>query len=102
MGKMKNGILDAFSGTIGKVVGTSWRGVAVMRSKAHSRKNANTPKQQEQKAKFKVAADFTQPACSTCRRDYQETNYAYFQAYFRQPGGRYNPYSNASKVISPF
>jgi len=50
MGKMKNGILDAFSGTIGRVVGTSWRGVAVMRSKAHSRKNANTPKQQEQKA----------------------------------------------------
>ena len=41
------------------MVGTSWRGVAVMRSKAHSRKNANTPKQQEQKAKFKVAADFT-------------------------------------------
>jgi hypothetical protein len=60
MGKMKNGILDAFSGTIGRVVGTSWRGVAVMRSKAHARKNANTPKQQEQKAKFKVAADFTQ------------------------------------------
>ena len=59
MGKMKNGILDAFSGTIGRVVGTSWRGVAVMRSKAHSRKNANKPKQQEQKAMFKVAADFT-------------------------------------------
>jgi hypothetical protein len=37
MGKMKNGILDAFSGTIGRVVGTSWRGVSVMRSKAHSR-----------------------------------------------------------------
>ena len=60
MSKMKNGILDAFSGTIGRVVGTSWRGVAVIRSKAHSRKNANSPKQQEQKAKFKVAADFTQ------------------------------------------
>jgi hypothetical protein len=60
MGKMKNGILDAFSGTIGRVVGTFWRGVAVKRSKAHARKNTNTPKQQEQKAKFKVAADFTQ------------------------------------------
>jgi hypothetical protein len=59
MGKMKNGILDSFSDTIGRVVGTSWRGVAVMRSKAHARKNANTPKQQEQKAKFKVAADLT-------------------------------------------
>jgi hypothetical protein len=51
MGKMKYGILDAFSGTIGRVVGAFWRGVAVMRSKAHSRKNANTPKRQEQKAK---------------------------------------------------
>ncbi|MBO9203266.1 hypothetical protein J7I42_23450 [Niastella sp. MAH-29] len=57
---MKNGILDAFSGTIGRVVGTSWRGLAVMRSKAHSRRNANTPKQEEQKAKFKVASSFVQ------------------------------------------
>lgn len=60
MGKMKNGILDSFSGTIGKVVGSSWRGVQVMRSKAHSRRNANTPKQEEQKAKFKVASSFVQ------------------------------------------
>ncbi|OQP47831.1 DUF6266 family protein [Niastella populi] len=60
MGKMKNGILDAFSGTIGRVVGTLWRGVVIMRSKAHSLKKADTPKQQEQKAKFKIAADFTQ------------------------------------------
>ena len=60
MGKMKNGILDAFSGTIGKVVGSSWRGVPVMRSKAHSRRNSNTPKQEEQKARFKVASSFVQ------------------------------------------
>jgi hypothetical protein len=59
MGKMQNGILDDFSGTIGKVVGTKWRGVAVMRSKSHKRRNANTPKQQAQKAKFKVASAFT-------------------------------------------
>ena len=60
MGKMKNGILDAFSGTVGKVVGSSWRGVQVMRSKSHARRNANTPKQEEQKAKFKVASSFVQ------------------------------------------
>lgn len=59
MGKMTNGILDDFSGTIGKVVGSKWRGVSVMRSKAKNRKNANTPKQQTQKAKFKLASAFT-------------------------------------------
>ena len=54
MGKMKNGILDAFSGTIGKVVGTSWRGVAVMRSKAHSRKNANIQNSRSKKQSLKL------------------------------------------------
>jgi hypothetical protein len=29
-----------FSGTIGRAAGTSWCGVAVMRSKAHARKHA--------------------------------------------------------------
>jgi hypothetical protein len=60
MGKMNNGILDDFSGKVGKVVGSNWRGVGIMRSKARKRKGANTPKQEEQQAKFKVAASFTQ------------------------------------------
>jgi hypothetical protein len=60
MGKMNNGILDDFSGTVGKVVGSKWRGVPVLRAKTNKRRNANTPKQVAQKAKFKVASTFTQ------------------------------------------
>ena len=59
MGRLKNGILDGFSGTVGTVVGGNWRGVQYMRGKSHNRRNKNTPAQQEQKAKFALAIRFT-------------------------------------------
>jgi len=60
MGKMNNGILDDFSGTIGKVVGSKWRGVPYMRSKSKKRTGPLSDAQLEQQAKFAVAGKFTQ------------------------------------------
>ena len=60
MGKMNNGILDNFSGAIGKVVGSNWRGVPYMRSKAKKRTGKLSDAQLEQQAKFAVAGKFTQ------------------------------------------
>ncbi|AEW01226.1 hypothetical protein A4D02_32895 [Niastella koreensis] len=60
MGKMNNGILDNFSGTIGKVVGSNWRGVPYMRSKAKKRTGALSDAQLEQQARFAIAGKFTQ------------------------------------------
>lgn len=57
---MKNGILDEFSGTIGKVVGSNWKGVAYMRAKSNKRTNKQSEGQQEQRSKFAVVSKFTQ------------------------------------------
>jgi hypothetical protein len=60
MGKMNNGILDDFSGTIGKVVGSNWRGVSYMRAKSKKRTGALSDAQLEQQAKFAIAGKFCQ------------------------------------------
>jgi hypothetical protein len=45
MGNIKQGILGGFSGKVGSVVGTSWKGVAVMKAKPLSVANPKTPAQ---------------------------------------------------------
>jgi hypothetical protein len=42
MGKIRQGILGGFNGTVGTVVGGSWKGTAYMRGKAQSIKNPRT------------------------------------------------------------
>jgi Family of unknown function (DUF6266) len=58
MGRVKKGILDGFSGKVGTVVGSSWRGVEVMRSLPPSTNSSNTPAQASQKAKFSLMSKF--------------------------------------------
>ena len=60
MARMNNGILDDFSGKIGKVVGSKWRGVSYMRAKSKERTGAPSDAQLEQQAKFAVAGKFSQ------------------------------------------
>jgi len=58
MGKIKQGILGGFNGTVGTVVGGSWKGMAYMRGKAQSIKNPRTEKQMAQRTKFGLAQKF--------------------------------------------
>ena len=58
MGKIKQGILGGFNGTVGTVVGGSWKGLAYMRGKAQSIKNPRTERQMAQRMKFAVAQRF--------------------------------------------
>ena len=58
MGKIKQGILGGFNGTVGTVVGGSWKGMAYMRGKAQSIKNPRTEKQMSQRIKFGMAQKF--------------------------------------------
>jgi hypothetical protein len=58
MGKFNQGILGGFSGKVGTVVGSSWKGIAYMRSVAQSVRNPRTPAQMEQRAKFKLLVNF--------------------------------------------
>ena len=53
MGKIKQGILGGFRGTVGTVVGSSWNGIAYMKGKPQSVKNPKTVAQLQQRAYFK-------------------------------------------------
>jgi hypothetical protein len=58
MAQISKGILAGFSGTVGTVVGGSWRGISYMRSKP-VRKKSYTPsiRQMDQQLKFRLAID---------------------------------------------
>ena len=62
MATYKKGILGAFSGSVGPVVGSSYRGKKVMRSKPEKTTKPPTPAQLLQRAKFAVAMQFLNPA----------------------------------------
>jgi hypothetical protein len=52
MGVIKQGILGGFSGSVANVVGSSWKGIAVIKSKPLSVANPRTAAQQAQRGKF--------------------------------------------------
>ncbi len=53
MGKIKQGILGGFRGTVGTVVGSSWNGIAYMKGKPQSVRNPRTDAQVQQREFFK-------------------------------------------------
>lgn len=55
---IKRGILGGFQNKIANVVGSSWKGIATMRSLPISVANPNTSLQQTQRTKFAMAAKF--------------------------------------------
>ena len=57
MAKIKQGILGGFSGKVANVVGTSWKGRAVMKSQPLSVANPRTALQTEQRGKFSEIAN---------------------------------------------
>ncbi|MES2003022.1 MAG: DUF6266 family protein [Bacteroidota bacterium] len=58
MATYNKGILGGFSGKTGSVVGTSWKGRAVMRSLPSKRSKTVTQAQLDQQEKFKLAISF--------------------------------------------
>lgn len=56
MGKIKQGILGGVSGKVGGVIGTSWKGIAVLRTTPLSVANPRTNGQVVQRAKMKLNA----------------------------------------------
>src|SRR5690348_4565658 len=61
MGTISKGILGGFSGTVGTVIGGSWKGIDYMRSQPLKRSGTFTQAQLEQQAKFKLLVAFLQP-----------------------------------------
>lgn len=70
MGIIKQGILGGFSKKVGSVVGTSWKGIAVMKSMPQSVVNPKTTLQVNQRNAFKQTAKFASllltPAIQEC------------------------------------
>lgn len=58
MGKIKQGILGGFSGKVGPVIGSSWKGKAVMKAQALSYNDRNSVAQQQQRKKFSLVGKF--------------------------------------------
>lgn len=61
MGTIKQGILGGFSGKVGTVIGSSWKGISYMRGRAQNVKNPRTERQMEQRSKFALTLDFLKP-----------------------------------------
>lgn len=61
MGEIKKGILGGFSGTVGTVVGSNWRGKDIIKSRPTASGKMPTPKQMEQRVKFGAAVKFLAP-----------------------------------------
>lgn len=61
MGIIKQGILGAFSGKVGTVIGGTWKGISYMRGIAPSYSNPQTPGQLAQRQKFALVIGFLQP-----------------------------------------
>lgn len=58
MGKFEQGILGAFTGTVGTVVGSRWRGIKYMRGKGPSTRPTSTVKQDRQRSRFATMVRF--------------------------------------------
>jgi len=65
MGKIKQGILGGVSGTVGNVVGGSWKGIDYLRGKAENYNDAQTEGQVNQRTRFAACAAFSKPIMDT-------------------------------------
>lgn len=68
MGTFNKGILGAFSGKVGPVVGSSWRGKDVLRSLPRKSNKPASPAQQLQRDKFLTVTQFLNPLQPVVRR----------------------------------
>ena len=74
MGTIKQGILGGFSGKVGSVIGSSWKGISTMRGIAQSVSNPQTQPQLAQRQKFSVTMGFLQPLSEFLKTGFK--NYA--------------------------
>ena len=71
MGKLTNGILGGFSGRVGPVVGTHWRGIEVIRSRPPAKRHRSSERQSRQQAKMSLMTSFIAPLSTLLNSAYQ-------------------------------
>lgn len=60
MGTIQGGVLGGFNGKVGAVIGSHWKGKAVMRGKSTAKRAKSSELQLEQQAKFTLMVNFLQ------------------------------------------
>src|SRR5512133_1568253 len=74
MGTFKQGIYGGYSGKVGNVIGSSWKGINVMRIMPASVSNPQTEPQLAQRQKFSLTMNFLQPLSEFLKTGFK--NYA--------------------------
>ena len=72
MGTFEKGILGGFNGKVGTVVGSTWKGITVMRSTPKARKGGFSNSQLIQQAKFALMIKFLQPMADFMNLTYKK------------------------------
>lgn len=72
MAKHKQGILGSFSGTVGSVVGSTYKGQGVMKVRPAGVRNPNTPAQLQQRQRFALVMSFLRHARPIVDLGYQK------------------------------
>lgn len=80
MAIIKNGVLGGFSGKVGNIVGSSWRGIAYVRSLPRRSKKEPSEKQLAHRMKFKLAFAFVNPIRALINLGYRDSKIRYTTA----------------------
>lgn len=70
MGTIKNGILGGFSGTVGPAVGSSWKGIDVIRSRPPRKRRRSTEGQLGQMTRMELVSGFLAPLTTLLNKTY--------------------------------
>jgi hypothetical protein len=72
MGTIKKGIIGGFSGTVGPVIGSSWKGKPYMKTRPEKVANPRSEKQLDHRGKFTAAIQFLRPLKNFLRAGFVE------------------------------
>ena len=98
MGVIKRGIIGGFSGRVGSIVGSSWKGIAVVKSLPLSVANPKTAAQTTQRTAFKETASFASKILSSYIKplwDRFASKESGFNAFLKKNVPLYVPTANA-------
>jgi hypothetical protein len=70
MGKINKGILGGFSGTLGPAVGSSWKGIQVIRSRPPRKRGRSTDEQLKQMKRMELVSKFLAPLTDLLNKTY--------------------------------
>jgi Family of unknown function (DUF6266) len=74
MATLRKGLFGGFSGKLGGVVGSSWKGILVVKKLPAPRKTGPSPAQLEQQARFSQLVSFLRPVTPLLNKAFEKSN----------------------------